>query len=162
DEHGAFPALEAIARVENKTRWADRRNPEHARAVHAGAEPRLIGNLRSGVVPAGRHERPPVVVTRPEDIDLVAAHRPNLSLPELAGLRMNRQAVAVAVPVGEDLRPRAGPADERIVRRNAPIVTDPKCLAVVGIEALCPHPQAVVFGAVAAQAITVANRDIQR
>src|SRR5437867_4353970 len=45
DEHASLPPLEAIARIEDEARRADRRHPEHARTVHARSEPWLIGHL---------------------------------------------------------------------------------------------------------------------
>ena len=42
---------------------------------------------------------------------------------------MQRQALRVAVAPGEDLRPRAGPADEGIVRRHRAVVLQPHDLA---------------------------------
>ena len=67
-------------------------------------------------------------------VDLVAAHRADLRLPELARLGIEREAVAVAVAVREDLGTCAAPADERVVGRNAAVVPNAQRLARVVIE----------------------------
>ena len=80
---------------------------------------RPVRNQRARVVAAHRHERPTVVVAGQQDVDLVAAHRPDLGLPELAGVGMEREAVTVAMAVREYFGLRAGAADERVVGRHA-------------------------------------------
>ena len=95
-----------------------------------------------------------------QDVDLVAAERTDLGLPQLAGFRMERQPVAVAMAVGEDLRLGAGAADERIVGRHGPFVREPQRLADVVAELLRLHPQAVILAADAAQPVAVADRDV--
>ena len=64
--------------------------------------------------------------------------------------------------VGEDLRLRAGLADERIVRRHAAVVFEPQRLPDVVVERLRFHAQAVVFGAGAAQPVAIADHHVQR
>src|SRR6187549_2963955 len=136
EERVVLPALELVAGVENETRRADRRHPEHPRVVHARLRPR---NRRPGVVATGRGERPAVVVARLEDVDLVAAERPDLGFPELTGHGVVREAVYVAVAEGVDLGQRALASDEGIVGRDAAVVAQAQDLAEVVVERLRPH-----------------------
>src|SRR5579862_8163080 len=78
EERAALPAFEPVARVKNEPRWTDRWVPEHPRVVHALTCPRVIRHGRAGVVAAGRHERPAIVVSRVKDVDLIAAKRTDL------------------------------------------------------------------------------------
>ena len=75
---------------------------------------------------------------------------------------MEREAVAVAVPVAEDLGPRVGASDERIVRRHAAVLREPQRLAHVVREALRPHADARVVRRAAAEPVAVAHRDVER
>ncbi len=100
-------------------------------------------------------------MARQQDIDLVAAHRPDLALPELAGLGMKGQAIAVAVAVGEDLRQRVVASDEGVVGRHAAVVADAQRLADVIVEGLRLEPQARVILGNAAQAVAIADGDVQ-
>ena len=52
-----------------------------------------------------------------------------LDLPDLAGLGVQREALRIAVAPGEDLRPRARPADKGIVRRHRAVVLQAHDLA---------------------------------
>ena len=161
EKRAALPALEPIARVEDQARRADYRVPEHPRVVHAFPGPRVIRHGRAGVVAARRHQRPPVVVAGKQDVDLVAAQWADFGFPQLAGFGVIRQAVRIPMAVAEDLRQRACAPDERIVRRNAAVVTDAQDLAVVVVECLRLHPLAVVLRSVAAVAVAVADGHIQ-
>ena len=73
---------------------------------------------------ARHYDRPSVVPARLDAIELVAALRAMFVRPDVAGLRMNREPLHVAVSVTPDLRPRAGAAHERVVRRHAPVVME--------------------------------------
>ena len=75
---------------------------------------------------------------------------------------MKRKPVAVAVPVGEDLRLGARATHVRIVLGHAALVRDPQHLPDVVAEILRLHPQAVVLRSGAAQPVAVADRDVQR
>src|SRR4030095_16434790 len=116
DEQVVLPAWELVAGVEDDARRADRGHPEHARVVHAWLRERLIGYERPGVVASHRDDGPSIVVSRGEDVDLVATHRPDLRLPQLTGFRIDGKAVSVAMAVGVDLRLGPRLPDERIVR----------------------------------------------
>src|SRR5207248_8381601 len=62
-------------------------------------------------------------------IEFVAAPGTVLDFPDLAGLRMQRQALRVAVAVGEDLGPHARSTDKGIVRRHRAVVLQAHDLA---------------------------------
>src|SRR5678816_3445947 len=53
------------------------------------------------VLPSVRHVGPPVVLSCPDDVDLVATLRPVIDLPELTGLRMKRCAFRILESVRE-------------------------------------------------------------
>src|SRR5438552_2543258 len=74
------------------------------------------------VVLAVRAQYPPVVLARLDAIQLVAAARPELRGPDLAGHRMQRQAGRVAMTERVDLRSKACLADERVVLRDGAVV----------------------------------------
>jgi hypothetical protein len=70
-------------------------------------------------------------VARHEDVDLVAAHRPDLGLPEHAGFGIEREAVTVAVAVGIDFRLCAFSPNKRVIARHGTVVVQPQSLADV-------------------------------
>src|SRR5215207_10237525 len=110
--------------------------------VHWWTEParsgrgRRFGDVAAVVVPAPAHQRPAVVLARLGDVDLVAAHRPVLDLPEGARLRMDRRGLDVAVAVGPDLRARIAAADEGVVLRHGAVRVDAQNLAQMTGEVL--------------------------
>ena len=63
--------------------------------------------LRDARLHAGRHDRPAVVLARLDQVQLVAARRTVLGLPQLVGDRIERQALRVAVAVAPDRADRA-------------------------------------------------------
>ncbi len=65
------------------------------------------------------------------DVDLVAAVRPLLAGPDLAGLGVHGKTELVAVAHREDLGLVARATDERIVRRHGAVVAKPQQLAAV-------------------------------
>ena len=60
-----------------------------------------------------------------------------LVLPDRARGRLDEQPLRVADAVGKDLGSRIGAIDERIVRRERPIVVQPEDLAFVRAQILC-------------------------
>src|SRR5262249_10084840 len=82
------------------------------------------------------HDRPPVVTSGPDDVDLIAAIWPVLVFPHFACYRMNRQSKRRSVPERIDLRLHAFPAYERIVTRNAAVVAKPQQFAAVVLQVL--------------------------
>ena len=135
---------------------------KNPRIVHAGPRPGLIGNERAGVIAPRRDQRPAVVVTRVKNVHFIAAHGTDFRLPELAGFRIHRQAVAVAVAISEDLGLGSRASDERIVGRHGAVVAKPQRLSHVIVQTLGLHAQTVVFRAGAADTIAIADGDIQR
>ena len=65
-------------------------------------------DLRTVVIDAIADHRPAIVLAFADDVDLVAAARAVLNLPEIAGCRIEREALSVAVAAaGEALRDSA-------------------------------------------------------
>jgi hypothetical protein len=89
------------------------------------------------VVDAAPDDRPPVVATRQDQVELVAALGPVLRDPDVPGLGMNCEALLVAVPVAPDLGERPRSADHRVVRGHAAVVVEPDDRAVMVREVLC-------------------------
>src|SRR6185295_8444122 len=85
-----------------------------------------------------------------------------LRLPQFTRLGVVGQAVRIPMTVAEDLRERSRTPDERVVGRNAAVVTNAQDLAVVVVQGLRLHALAVVLRTVAAVAIAVADGHIQR
>src|SRR5262249_8745061 len=71
-------------------------------------------------------------------VDLVAASRPELALPELARRRMNREAERVAMADRPDIRLVAVLADERVVLGHRAVVAHAHDLAQVRRRVLRP------------------------
>ena len=92
---------------------------------------------RPGIGAPVAHERPAVVRARLQDVDFVAAVRPVLVQPHLAGARMHRQAERAAMAERVDLGPGIGGlADERIVFRHAAVVVQPQHLPAEAVQPL--------------------------
>ena len=73
----------------------------------------------AAVVAAERNERPSVVSSGHEHIQLVSTHGAELTLPERSRLRMERQTVPSTVAIREISRQSIRTANERIVHRHA-------------------------------------------
>src|SRR5690606_38206796 len=80
-----------------------------------------------------------------------------LVCPDISGLRMNRNALHVAMSVRPDLRLRIRLADKRVVRRHLPIVMKADDGAVMVAEILCGMRLQVAFR----RHLTVAQREEQ-
>src|SRR5690242_4360979 len=124
DEEVVLPAGIARAGVERDPARRDRRREGDDRRLHAFFRP-----LRDPRLNAVRDDRPAVVMARLDDVDLVASLRAVLRFPELAGDRIPREALRVAVAVAPDRRYRPGTVHEGIVLRHAPIVVHAMDLA---------------------------------
>src|SRR3954470_9460207 len=81
------------------------------------------------VMIAPAHQRPAVVAAGLGDIDLVAAARPKLALPEHAGFGVDREALDVTVAVGPDFRLGARSVHEGVVGRDRAVRVDADELA---------------------------------
>ena len=117
DEQVALPGRKQRAGVERHAGRRDRGHPVFHRLLHAGLVRALV-DFRAVVIDAVADHRPAVVLALLDDVDLVAALRAVLFLPQLAVGRIDGEAFGVAVAVAPDFRPRAGFADERIVGRH--------------------------------------------
>src|SRR5207302_4875222 len=115
DEQAAAPGRKQVTCIERHAGWRDRRYPVFDRLLHAGFLRALV-DLGAVVVDAIADHGPAVVLAGLRNVDLVAAARAMLVLPELAGLRMDRGALRVAMAIAPDFRLGARPAHERIVR----------------------------------------------
>src|SRR5207253_10527881 len=72
---------------------------------------------------------PPIVVSRLDDVDLVAAVWTVLGFPQLAGDRIPGEALRIAMAVAPDAGHGTGAIDERVVLRHRPVVIDAVNLA---------------------------------
>src|SRR5204863_8062430 len=91
--------------------------------------------LRARVLDPVRLQRPAVVLSLLDQIQLVAPTRAVLDLPEVS-LRVEREPLWIAVAARPDLRLRVGLADERIVLWYRAVRTDADHLAEMSIEPL--------------------------
>ena len=101
---------------------------------HAFAE---VLDLRAGVVASETHQRPAIIPAGFDDVDFVAAIRPVLVIPEIAGHGIERQTERVPVSHRIDLRAVTGLAGEWISRRGRAVVLQAKDLAREGWSASC-------------------------
>ena len=113
-----------VAGVEHDAARRDGRRVVDDRLLHA-----RLAALGDAGLHAHRDHAPAVVLARLDDVDLVAALRAVLRLPQLAADRIPRQALRIAMAVAPDRRQRAGLADERVVLRHRAVVVDAMDLA---------------------------------
>src|SRR6187399_747601 len=96
DEDIALPLGQLVAGVEGHARHGNGRRPVDERILDAVLA-EFLRLPRSGIGAAETDDRPAVVATGTDDVDLVAAVRTVFVLPELSGCRMNRQAERIAM-----------------------------------------------------------------
>src|SRR5262244_406684 len=130
DEQVAAPGRQQTAGVERHPGRRDRGHPVLERLLHALLVRALV-DFGAVVVDAVADHRPAVILALLDDVDLVAAARPMLVLPQLPGHGVEREALGIAVAVAPDLRLGGRPADERIVRRDRAIGPDADDLAEI-------------------------------
>ena len=140
---------ELVSGVEDHPRDRDRRLVERDGFLHAGRRRRRLDGRRrqAGIFPfriariraAVSDGGPAVVLPGADDVDLVAALRAVFGFPQLARLRMDRQADRVADAEREDLRLVAGASHERVVLRRRAVVVQPQDLAAVLGRATAPR-----------------------
>src|SRR5262249_10559259 len=116
-----LPAREAVARVERDAARRERGRPLDDGALHSRRFG-LVADRRAVVVDAVGHRGPAVVLPGLDAVELVAAARAVLGLPELPRDGVERETLRVAVAVAPDRRVRSGPADEGVVFRRAAVV----------------------------------------
>ena len=112
-----------------------------------------------GVFAAMADRRPAVIAALLRDVDLVAAARPVLMRPDLAGLRVHRHALRVAVADGiEFRRPAIGlPGGMRVVVRHRAVGVQPQDAAGMRRRVL----RVVAIAAVADAGEEVSPRHLQ-
>ena len=130
-----FQAGMAVARVEGDARRRDHRRPVRDGVGEFGMGRRRRG-CRAVIMLAPAHHRPTVVAPRLRDVELVAAHRAELGLPQLAARWVDGGALRVAMAVGPDLRPRILLTDEGVVVGDRSVRIDAHDLAEIVGEIL--------------------------
>src|SRR5262245_34343252 len=89
----------------------------------------MFRNLGSGIVASETHERPSVVATGQDDIDLVPTVLTVFVVPDGAGFGMNDEGQRIPVPESQDFRSVAGATRKRVVWRYGPVVAQSQDLA---------------------------------
>src|SRR5688572_5222917 len=130
DERVALPIRELVARVDREARGCDRRHPVDDRILESFAR-KPFRLPRAGIRAARADERPAVVHAGLQYVDLVAAVRALLALPELARRRMHDETLRAAMPERIDLGLVALAAGKGIVSRHAAVVVQAQDLAGV-------------------------------
>src|SRR5262245_12828736 len=92
---------------------------------------------RTVVIAAISIIRPAVITSWREDVDLVAAERPELRLEDPAVCRQRGDPVVVAMAKRINFGTGSGLADERIVARHRAVFLQSQRFAVDGIVLLC-------------------------
>ena len=116
-ERVALPLREQVARVDDQPAGRDRRIPADLRRLEAVAWP-VVRDVHAVVIAAVRHVRPAIVAAGQDEVDLVAAARAHLSLPQ-PPVRREREAKGVAMAGAPGFRGRQvrpGPGD--VVRQS--------------------------------------------
>ena len=151
DEDVALPLRQACRRCRTP---CPRRRSTASSTRSAARSPRCENSSDChgpGIGAAVADDRPAVVRARLQDVDLVAAVRAVLVLPDLAGARVHGQAERAAMAEREDLGPRSRPCRRtgcRAARCRRPSAAAP-----------CP---ARLFGSCATVAAAAAGRDVER
>src|SRR6185503_1385723 len=136
DEDVALPVRELVARVQHEARDADRRHEERLRLLHSFLVAGRVDLGAERVVRAVTDDGPAVVLALLDDVELVAALRTVLALPERVGGPVEVEALRIAMAVTPDLGQRAGAADERVVLRDAAVVVQANDLALTAAQVL--------------------------
>jgi hypothetical protein len=95
-----------------------------------------LADLLAAVLATVGDHGPAIVLPRLRQVDLVAAARTVLDLPQLPGIGVKGRALGIAVAIRPDLGARAGAPNERVVRRNAAVRRDADDLPEVSAEVL--------------------------
>src|SRR5262245_49575483 len=145
DEEVAAPGRQQTAGIERHPGRSDLGYPVLERLLHALLVRALV-NPGAAVVDAVADHRPAVILALLDEVDLVAAARPMLVLPQLSGDGVEREPLGIAVAVAPDLRLGRRLADVGIVRRNRAVGPDADYLA----EIVCKILRLVAGGEVVA------------
>src|SRR4029079_4252657 len=98
DQRVALPFGEQVAAIDQQRARAHRRVPPHLRRLEAVAGT-MIRNVRAVVVADVRRLGPPIILARLDEVDLVAALRAHLGLPQ-PSVRGEGQSQQVAMAEG--------------------------------------------------------------
>src|SRR5262245_34276895 len=128
DENIALPGWKAVAGVDGHTGNRDLRKPHDERRLEPLARG-MFRNLRSRIVPPEADERPSVIATWQDDIDLIPTVGTVFVVPDGPRLGMNDEGQRIPVPKCEDLRSIAGATCKRVVWRNRSIISQSQDLA---------------------------------
>src|SRR5262245_48756227 len=98
----------------------------------------MVGDSRAGIISSVTHHRPAVILAGQDDVELVAAIRPVLVLPNHTGVRVNCQSQRIAMTERKDFRLVTGSANERIVGCGRSVVAKAKNFAAMAHRVLSP------------------------
>src|SRR5687767_12149754 len=99
DEQVAFPLRESLTAVEKHAGRGDDRGPGINRVLHSGGIFLAGADRRAVIVHSVRHDGPSIVFAGLGNIDLIAALRPMLDFPQLAGFGVKGRGLYVAVAI---------------------------------------------------------------
>src|SRR5262245_15892345 len=136
DENIALPSWKAVTGVDGHAGSRDLRKPHDERRFEPVARG-IFRNLRARIVPPEAHERPSVIATGQDDVDLIPTVGTVFVIPDGARLRMNDESQRIPVPEGEDLRSIASATCKRVVWRNRSIIAQSQDLAPKTRGLLC-------------------------
>src|SRR5690606_33803198 len=119
----ALPFGPQLAGVEDEVAGRDHRVPRDRRLGETVVG-RVVGDRRPAIVVAVRADRPAVIVARLDLVDLVAAARAVLEIPQVP-VRVELQARYVAVAVAPDLARDAAAIGEGIAFGRAAVEVQP-------------------------------------
>src|SRR5262249_7805837 len=117
DKDVAAPGGKQVACGEGHSGWGDRGHPVPDRLLHAFLAHALV-DPGAVVVDAIADHRPAVVPATFDHVDLVAATRPVLMLPQPSGRRIEREPLRIAVAIAPDFRHFTRSAAALLARRN--------------------------------------------
>src|SRR5262245_60290556 len=130
DEEVTLPGWNGITGIEGNARRRDHWIPVIDGVDEFRVRGRL-GNCTAVIVRPPAHHRPSVILAGLRNVELIASHGTKFGLPQLAGLRVNRAPLRIAMTVGPDLRTRVLAADERIVLGHRTVGIDAHDLAEI-------------------------------
>src|SRR5690606_31248830 len=96
----------------------------------------MTRDRRIVIVIALADDRPAVILPSLDDVELIAALRSQLVLPELLRVRIDGEAARVPVPARPHVAPCPGVVDDRVVVRAGSVGIDAYDLAEVEAETL--------------------------
>ena len=107
------------------------------RLLQTRLDPRAAADRPASIFGAVGDQRPAVIMSAQNEIELIAALRTMLVGPELAPRCIEGEALRIAMAVAPDLRPRADPEAKRIVLGDRAVGADADDRAEMIGEVLC-------------------------